>query len=80
MQTSTEVRRQQDGQPSLARADNNLDRQIPTLLSYVDGDEYYGQQAKHFLVRNPKNTIAYFRDFIGKEYGLMPALAHAPHR
>lgn len=44
------------------------DRQIPTILSYVDGEEYYGQQAKNFLVRNPKNTVAYFRDFLGKEY------------
>jgi len=39
-------------------------------LSYVDGDEYYGTQAKSFLVRNPTNTIAYFRDFLGKEYVL----------
>ena len=38
------------------------------MLSYADGDEYYGAQAKHFLVRNPDNTIAYFRDFLGKEY------------
>jgi molecular chaperone DnaK (HSP70) len=44
------------------------DRQIPTALSYVDGDEYYGTQAKAFLVRNPTNTIAYFRDFLGQEY------------
>ena len=43
------------------------DRQIPTILSYVDGEEYYGQQAKAFLVRNPKNTVAYFRDFLGQE-------------
>jgi molecular chaperone DnaK (HSP70) len=45
-----------------------IDRQIPTILSYIDGDEYSGQQAKNFLVRNPSNTIAYFRDFLGKEY------------
>lgn len=44
------------------------DRQIPTVLSYVDGDEYYGAQAKAFLVRNPSNSIAYFREFLGKEY------------
>lgn len=46
------------------------DRQIPTILSYVDGDEYYGAQAKNFLIRNPDNTIAYFKDFLGKEYVL----------
>jgi molecular chaperone DnaK (HSP70) len=43
------------------------DRQIPTVLSYVDGDEYYGTQAKNFLVRNPKNTIAGFKEFLGQE-------------
>lgn len=44
-----------------------LDRQIPTILSYVAGDEYTGVQAKNFLVRNPQNTVAFFRDFLGKE-------------
>lgn len=44
------------------------DRQIPTVISYVDGDEYYGGQAKAFLVRNPDNTISSFRDFLGQEY------------
>lgn len=45
------------------------DRQIPTILSYVDGEEYYGGQAKNFIIRNPSNTIAYFKEFLGKEYG-----------
>lgn len=44
------------------------DRQIPTILSYVDGEEYYGGQAKAFLVRNPNNTVAYFKEFLGKEW------------
>lgn len=44
-----------------------IDRQIPTILSYVNGEEYYGQQAKAFLVRNPTNTVGYFKDFNGKE-------------
>ncbi|OIW31359.1 putative heat shock protein [Coniochaeta ligniaria NRRL 30616] len=48
-------------------ANEDGDRQIPAILSYVDGEEYYGQQAKSFLVRNPKNTVAYFRDFLGKD-------------
>lgn len=47
----------------------DTDRQIPAILSYVDGEEYYGQQAKQQLVRNSKNTVAYFRDFLGQEYG-----------
>lgn len=46
---------------------NRLDRQIPSILSYTEGEEYHGTQAKSQLVRNPKNTVAYFRDFLGKE-------------
>ncbi|KAF5972750.1 Hsp70 heat shock protein [Fusarium coicis] len=55
-----------------------IDRQIPTVLSYVDGDEYYGGQAKNFLVRNPDNTIANFRDFLGQEFkSIDPTHSHA---
>jgi len=43
-----------------------LDRQIPTVLSYIDGEEYHGTQAKAQLVRNSANTVAYFRDYLGK--------------
>ncbi|KOS17635.1 Ribosome-associated complex subunit SSZ1 [Escovopsis weberi] len=59
-------------------ANEDGDRQIPTALSYVDGDEYYGQQAKSFLVRNPDNTIVYFRDFLGQEFkSIDPTHCHA---
>ncbi|KAH6888123.1 Hsp70 protein-domain-containing protein [Thelonectria olida] len=59
-------------------ANEDGDRQIPTVLSYVDGDEYYGGQAKSFLVRNPTNTIANFRDFLGKEFkSIDPTHNHA---
>ncbi|KZZ90459.1 heat shock 70 kd protein cognate 1 [Moelleriella libera RCEF 2490] len=59
-------------------ANEDGDRQIPTVLSYVDGDEYYGSQAKAFLVRNPSNTIAYFREFLGKEFkSIDPTHCHA---
>ncbi|KAK3394055.1 Hsp70 protein-domain-containing protein [Podospora didyma] len=59
-------------------ANEDGDRQIPTILSYVDGEEYYGQQAKAFLVRNPKNTVAYFRDFLGKDFkSIDPTHNHA---
>ncbi|KAG5975100.1 hypothetical protein E4U58_002094 [Claviceps cyperi] len=59
-------------------ANEDGDRQIPTALSYVDGDEYYGTQAKAFLVRNPSNSIAYFRDFLGKEFkSIDPTHCHA---
>ncbi|KAF5638383.1 Hsp70 heat shock protein [Fusarium sp. NRRL 25303] len=59
-------------------ANEDGDRQIPTVLSYVDGDEYYGGQAKNFLVRNPDNTIANFRDFLGQEFkSIDPTHSHA---
>jgi molecular chaperone DnaK (HSP70) len=59
-------------------ANEDGDRQIPTVLSYVDGDEYYGGQAKAFLVRNPDNTIANFRDFLGQEFkSIDPTHSHA---
>jgi molecular chaperone DnaK (HSP70) len=45
----------------------SADRQIPSILSYVDGEEYNGQQAKQQLIRNSQNTVAYFRDFLGQE-------------
>lgn len=49
-------------------ANEEGDRQIPTCISYVDGEEFHGTQAKAQQVRHPKNTVAYFRDFLGKEY------------
>lgn len=59
-------------------ANEDGDRQIPTVLSYVDGDEYYGGQAKNFLVRNPDNTIAFFRDFLGQEFkSIDPTHSHS---
>ncbi|CAG9995866.1 unnamed protein product [Clonostachys byssicola] len=59
-------------------ANEDGDRQIPTVLSYADGDEYYGAQAKAFLIRNPNNTVAYFRDFLGQEFkSIDPTHCHA---
>ncbi|KAH7126884.1 heat shock protein 70 family [Dendryphion nanum] len=49
-------------------ANEDGDRQIPSILSYVDGEELHGGQAKSQLVRNSKNTVAYFRDFLGQEF------------
>ncbi|KAM0333447.1 hypothetical protein ACHAQA_002109 [Verticillium albo-atrum] len=59
-------------------ANEDGDRQIPTILSYVDGEEYYGQQAKAFLVRNPKNSIGYFKEFVGQDFASIdPTHNHA---
>ncbi|CAG8887852.1 unnamed protein product [Penicillium egyptiacum] len=49
-------------------ANEEGDRQIPSILSYIEGEEYHGTQAKAQLVRNSANTVAYFRDFVGKEF------------
>ncbi|KAI5286298.1 Hsp70 protein that interacts with Zuo1p [Ascosphaera acerosa] len=43
-----------------AIANEEGDRHIPSILSYVDGEEYHGTQAKHQLIRNADNTVAYF--------------------
>lgn len=49
-------------------ANEEGDRQIPSFLSYIEGEEFHGTQAKAQLVRNSKNTVAFFRDYIGKDY------------
>ncbi|GAO50289.1 hypothetical protein G7K_4419-t1 [Saitoella complicata NRRL Y-17804] len=49
-------------------ANEDGDRQIPSILAYSGDDEYHGFQAKAQLVRNRQNTVANFRDFIGKSF------------
>ncbi|KAF2820016.1 actin-like ATPase domain-containing protein [Ophiobolus disseminans] len=49
-------------------ANEDGDRQIPSALSYVEGEELHGGQAKSQLVRNAGNTVAYFRDFLGQDF------------
>jgi molecular chaperone DnaK (HSP70) len=59
-------------------ANEDGDRQIPSILSYVEGEELHGTQAKAQLIRNPKNTVAYFRDFLGQEFkSIDPSPCHA---
>ncbi|GAB7346144.1 hypothetical protein MBLNU457_4891t1 [Dothideomycetes sp. NU457] len=54
------------------------DRQIPSFLSYVEGEEFHGTEAKNQLVRNPRNTVGYFRDFLGKDFkSIDPTHCHA---
>ncbi|OCK78327.1 heat shock protein-like protein 70 [Lepidopterella palustris CBS 459.81] len=57
----------EDGKAAVI-ANEEGDRQIPSILSYVEGEEFQGTQAKAQLVRNPKNTVAYFRDFLGQDF------------
>ncbi|KAF2007520.1 HSP70-domain-containing protein, partial [Amniculicola lignicola CBS 123094] len=49
-------------------ANEDGDRQIPSALSYVGGEELHGNSAKSQITRNPKNTVIYFRDFLGQEF------------
>ncbi|EEH49060.1 uncharacterized protein PADG_05139 [Paracoccidioides brasiliensis Pb18] len=59
-------------------ANEEGDRHIPSILSYVDAEEYHGNQAKAQLVRNPSNTVAYFRDFLEKDFkSIDPTPCHA---
>ena len=59
-------------------ANEEGDRQIPSILSYVAGEEFHGTQAKAQIVRNPRNTIACFRDFLGKGFkDIDPSPCHA---
>ena len=51
-------------------ANEDGERQIPSILSYSEGEEYHGGQAKSQLVRNASNTIVSFRDWLGQKYGL----------
>src|ERR1700759_755754 len=59
-------------------ANEEGDRQIPSILSYIEGEEFHGTQAKAQLIRNSKNTVAFFRDYIGKDYkSIDPTPCHA---
>ncbi|KAK3072883.1 hypothetical protein LTS18_014548, partial [Coniosporium uncinatum] len=49
-------------------ANEDGDRQIPSILAYVEGEEFHGNQAKAQLVRNSDNAVAYFRDFLGQDF------------
>ncbi|KTW30359.1 hypothetical protein T552_00832 [Pneumocystis carinii B80] len=43
------------------------ERQIPIAISYLDGEEYHGMQAKFQLVRNSRNTIIHYKKFLGEK-------------
>ena len=59
-------------------ANEEGDRQIPSILSYIEGEEFHGTQAKTQLVRNSQNTVAYFRDFLGISFeSIDPTNCHA---
>jgi molecular chaperone DnaK (HSP70) len=49
-------------------ANEDGERQIPSILSYSEGEEYHGGHAKSQLARNGSNTIVLFRDWLGQKY------------
>ncbi|KAK7207612.1 putative Hsp70 chaperone [Myxozyma melibiosi] len=58
-------------------ANQDGDRSIPSTLAYVKEDEYHGLQAKAQLIRNSKNTVTNFRDYIGKQFSeIDPTYSH----
>ncbi|KAL1959827.1 hypothetical protein VTO42DRAFT_972 [Malbranchea cinnamomea] len=74
---SSIARTSNEGKPEVI-ANEEGDRHIPSVLSYVDGEEYHGTQAKSQLIRNPQNTVAYFRDILGKDFkSIDPTPCHA---
>ena len=59
-------------------ANEEGDRQIPSILSYTGGEEFHGTQAKAQIIRNPRNTVAFWRDFLGKGFkDVDPSPCHA---
>ncbi|CAI2175561.1 693_t:CDS:2 [Funneliformis geosporum] len=49
-------------------ANEDGERQIPTMVAFSGDEELTGTQAKVQLLSNSKNTITQFRNFIGKSY------------
>lgn len=65
--TSSSIAFTKDGKVEVI-ANPDGDREIPSMLAYVHGDELHGLQAKHQLIRNAKSVVAYFRDFLGEKF------------
>ncbi|ANB13842.1 Ssz1p [Sugiyamaella lignohabitans] len=75
--TTSSIAIEKDGKVELI-ANQDGDRAIASVISYVGSDEYHGAQAKAQLIRNAKNTVAYFRDFLGVSFdNVDPTNSHA---
>lgn len=57
-----------DGSGVEVIANQDGERAIPSALAYIGEDEYHGGQALAHLIRNPKNTIINFRDYLGQDF------------
>ncbi|CAJ0754723.1 8926_t:CDS:2 [Entrophospora sp. SA101] len=47
-------------------ANEDGERQIPTMVAFSGEEEFTGTQSKVQLLNNSKNTITQFRNFIGR--------------
>jgi molecular chaperone DnaK (HSP70) len=66
--TSSIAAPSKDGNGVEVIANPDGERAIPSALAYIGSDEYNGGQAIAHLVRNPKNTIINFRDYLGQTF------------
>lgn len=66
--TSSIAAPSKDGNGVEVIANPDGERAIPSALAYIGDDEYHGGQAIAHLIRNPKNTIINFRDYLGQEF------------
>ncbi|KAJ8483086.1 hypothetical protein ONZ45_g14724 [Pleurotus djamor] len=53
-------------------ANEDGERQIACAVSFHGEETYIGNQAKHQLVKNSKNTIIGFRNLLGKKFSELP--------
>ncbi|RGB44007.1 heat shock protein 70 family [Rhizophagus diaphanus] len=58
-------------------ANEDGERQIPTMVAFSGEEELTGTQARVQLLSNAKNTITQFRNFIGKSYEECKSIANA---
>ncbi|KAF9168183.1 Hsp70 protein that interacts with Zuo1p [Actinomortierella ambigua] len=61
----------------IANADG--DRMIPNAIGFSDEEEFCGSQAAHQVVRNPKNTLQAFRNYLGKSFTEISVPSDAAH-
>ncbi|GBC07176.1 hypothetical protein RclHR1_00730025 [Rhizophagus clarus] len=57
-------------------ANEDGERQIPTMVAFSGEEELTGTQARVQLLGNAKNTITQFRNFIGKSYEECKSMAN----
>ncbi|KAK0186750.1 Hsp70 protein-domain-containing protein [Armillaria mellea] len=54
-------------------ANEDGERQIACTIAFHGEETYIGNQAKHQLVKNSKNTITGFRNLLGKKFSEIPS-------